>query len=232
VRGGASALFVVSWLAHGAELVRRGIESGAWPVTNLSEYLLGLAWAILGLHLVLWFGWRIYVASLVLPPLAALAAIAALPWLHEGGAAPVRERGPWFLFHTTVSTLGMATLSVAFAMSLIYLVQDRALKAKRTLSLLERMPSLERCDRIGFGALLVGFALLTLGIATGVVVNASFHERLWVAGPKQVLPLVAWIVFAGLLLARFKLGFRGRRSAWLTITGVTIGLLTAVGMTL
>jgi ABC-type uncharacterized transport system permease subunit len=44
--------------------------------------------------------------------------------------------------------------------------------------------------------------------------------------------LLAWAVFAGLLLARGALGFRGRKSAYLTIAGFTLGLMTVVGMTL
>jgi len=44
--------------------------------------------------------------------------------------------------------------------------------------------------------------------------------------------VVAWIIFAAILVARLKLGFRGRKSAYMTITGVTIGLLTVIGMTL
>ena len=79
---------------------------------------------------------------------------------------------------------------------------------------------------------MLGFVLLSLGIATGMIVNASVHGRLWILGVKQTLPLLAWALFAGLLIARFKLGFRGRKSAWLTVTGVTLGLLTVVGMTL
>ena len=43
-----------------------------------------------------------------------------------------------------------------------YLIQDRALKSKRTLRLLERLPALERCDRVGYHALLLGFLLFTV----------------------------------------------------------------------
>jgi ABC-type uncharacterized transport system permease subunit len=43
---------------------------------------------------------------------------------------------------------------------------------------------------------------------------------------------LAWLVFAGVLVARFRVGFRGRKSAYLTIAGVMLGLLTVAGMTL
>ncbi len=95
-------------------------------------------------------------------------------------------------------------------MSLLFLVQDRALKSKRGLPWLDRLPALETCDRFGFQALVIGFVLLTVGITTGVVVNANVYEQLWVLGAKQVFPLLSWLVFAGLIASRRALGFPGR----------------------
>jgi len=138
----------------------------------------------------------------------------------------------WFVFHTTVSTLGMAFLSVAFAMSLIYLVQDRVLKSKKAFKLLERLPSLQKADDIGVRSLTVGFVLLTLGIGTGLIINSEVHERLMVLGPKQIFPILAWLVFASILVFRPMLGFRGRKSAYLTIAGFALGLATVIGMTM
>ena len=132
----------------------------------------------------------------------------------------------------SVSTLGIAILSVAFAMSLIYIVHDRALKSRKTLSLLERLPSLERCDRVGLQSLAAGFLLLTLGIGTGIAVNFDVFQQWWVFGIKQIFPVVAWLMFAGILGARTALGFRGRKSAYATMAGFAIVLLSVLGMTL
>jgi ABC-type uncharacterized transport system permease subunit len=231
-RGGASALFVVAWLAHGAAVIQRGVSTQTFPLTNLGEYLLMLGWVIMTLHLALWFAGKVYAAGLVLPPLAGLACFAAMPLLASSAPHEPSLGGGWFLVHTTVSTLGMATLCVALAMSLIYLSKDRALKAGRTLRLLKRLPSLDACDRIGFRALWMGFTLLTIGIGTGIVMNETIYNRLWVMGIKQTLPFAAWAVFLAVLVARLKLGVRGRKSAYLTIAGVMLGLLTVAGMTM
>jgi len=228
----ASVAFVLTWLAHFAAVVLGGIEAGGMPLTSLGEYLLVLGWIVMTLHLYVWFRLRVYVAGLVLPPISALAAIGAMQLLSADSVRGTAGRGPWFLFHTTVSTLGMAILSLAFAMSVIYLIQDRALKSKKTLRLIERLPALEKADHVGHQALIVGFILLTLGIGTGVIINSNNYAQLWVPGPKQIFPLLAWIVFAAILSSRTVLGFRGRKSAYLTIAGFALGLLTILGMTL
>jgi ABC-type uncharacterized transport system permease subunit len=51
-------------------------------------------------------------------------------------------------------------------------------------------------------------------------------------GPKQIFPVLAWLVFASILVCRPMLGFRGRKSAYLTIAGFALGLATMIGMTL
>lgn len=229
-RKSASVMFSIGWAGHLGAVIARGRSTGQFPLSSVAEYLLFLGLAVMTLHLLLWFAWRVHAAGLVLPPIAAATGFAAFALLDTQAALPVARMGGWFLFHTTVSTLGMATLVVALAMSLLYLFQDRALKSRRPLKLLARLPPLDRCDHIGFQALLLGFVLLSVGIAAGVVVNASRYQTFWVPGIKQTAALLAWLVFAGVLAARVKLGFRGRKSAYLTITGVMLGLLTVAGM--
>jgi ABC-type uncharacterized transport system permease subunit len=226
----STGIYVVAWLGHGAEVIRHGVTEGRFPLSSVAEYLLVLGLVVMTFFLLLWFRWHVEVLSVLLPPVAAAAGFAALALFRTSASTPVAASQGWFLFHTTVSTLGMATLVVALAMSLIYLFADRALKTRRTLKLLDRLPPLDRCDRIGFQALVLGFVLLSVGIATGVVVNTAMHDRFWIPGAKQTPALLAWVVFAGVLGARFRLGFRGRKSAYLTIAGVVLGLLTVAGM--
>ena len=230
-RNAAVWVYALAWLVHGATVIRRGMDAGRFPLTNRPEYLLLLGFVVMTLYLLALIVWRVHAAGLVLPPIAAAAGFGALAVSGRTAASvPPRPQG-WFLFHTTVSTLSMAMLLVALSMSLIYLFQDRALKTRRRLKLLDRLPTLDRCDHIGFQALVVGFLLLTLGIVAGAIVNASVHGRIWTPGVKQTMPVVAWLIFATVLVARSRLGLRGRKLAYLTITGVMLGLATAAGMT-
>jgi ABC-type uncharacterized transport system permease subunit len=229
-RRATSVLLVVTWFAHLGAVVQQGLRIGGLPLTTGAEYLLVLGWIVLSLHLLLWFRAHIDVSGLVLPPLAGALCFVAMQRLGVRPARPDAPDDGWFFLHITISTLGMATLCVTFAMSVLYLVQDRALKAKRTRALLGRLPSLERTDRLGHRALVVGFVLLTIGIAAGIVVTAEEHEPI-VLGAKQILPVLAWLIFAVVLGARAALGLRGRKSAYLTIAGFVLGLATVIGMT-
>ena len=224
------AFLIPAALLHLAALVRLGITRGRFPLSNTAEFLLVLAWVVLTLYLLVWMRWKIHAAGLVLPPLAALMVAVAIG-VVPGAQQPIAYGSQgWFIFHTAVSTIGLAALGVAFAMSVIYLIQDHALKAKWSMRVLERLPSLEACDQVTHQAILWGFPLLTLGILTGVAWNFVEHNRFWAVRAKETFPLLAWLLFAALLYARSVRGFRGRRSAYLTILGFTLGLLTVLGM--
>lgn len=214
-------------------IVLHGIAEGRIPLSSRSEYLLALGFAVSVVHLFVWFKLRLQVAGLVIPTVSALATLLAWNVISANVALDAPRKLPGlFLLHTTFSTLGIATLCLSFTMSVLYLVQDRALKVRRRLTFLERFPALERCDHLGFQAMLVGFVLLSIGIATGVVVNLSVHERVWVFGIKQDTAALTWFVFGMLLVSRRFFGFRGRKSAYLTIAGFALGLATVVGMTI
>ena len=227
----ASAVFVITWVLHAVAILFIGIEAQRIPLTNMFEYLVVFGWAVSGLYLYVAFRHQFRIAGLVLPPLAGLATVAALAVSQSVGKA---ADGPnvGFLFHTSISTLGMAFLGVAFGMALLYLAQDHALKSRSTPGLLQRLPALEECDHVGFQALIVGFVMLTVGIGSGIAINADLHSRFFSGGAKQIFPMLAWGVFLIVLFSRAWLGYRGRKSAYLTIAGFLLGLATVVGMTL
>ena len=228
-RTGAMAL-AAAWLLELSTLVVAGFAASAFPLRTGPEYLLVLGWFVLTLHLALWFRSRIRAAAFVLPPVSALMILAGMLLAEPPSETSTLTTQGWFIFHTSIATAGVAALAVSFAMSLLFLVKERALKTKQPLRVLNALPTLEALDRVGFQALLYGFPLLTLGIATGMVYSAAVHDRLWIWGTKEVFPVIAWAVFAALLWARFARGVRGRRSAILAIAGFAFALLTFVGM--
>jgi ABC-type transport system involved in cytochrome c biogenesis permease subunit len=222
----------VAWALQLFTIVHHGRAVGYFPISNQVEFLLVLAWAILTLHLVVAWRSNVPVIGILLPPLAALMVVPSL-WLStRHGSMPYPGKQWLFVLHTTVATAGIAALCLAFGMSLLYLAQDRALKSKRAPTVLQRLPSLAACDRIGHIAILAGFPLLTLGIVTGAIWSFDTHGKFFNPAVKQIFPLLAWAVYAALLLFRGARGQGGRPAAYLTIAGFTLALLTVFGMSL
>ena len=77
----------------------------------------------------------------------------------------------------------------------------------------------------------VGFAFLTLAIATGMLWNMS-RGPLWTSTPKEWSALAAWFIYVALLVARHRSGWGGRRAALLGIAGFVIVVFTFFSLSL
>lgn len=181
---------------------------------------------------VLFFSRRMRVTSLV-----AVVGFVAFLIVFASLLRPVSElpasgetMGTWPHAHVLLASAGLALMGVAGLAGIFYLVEHRRLKEKRPLPRLFRGPSLEALDRINTTALAVGFPLLTLGVATGMLWQHSVNGSFWMATPHETWTLVAWVIYAGLVLVRFA-GRQGARQAAATaVAGFAFLAFAVIGV--
>jgi ABC-type uncharacterized transport system permease subunit len=74
----------------------------------------------------------------------------------------------------------------------------------------------------------VGFILLTVGLALAAVWSSNFQRTL-LENQREVLALVSWVIFGLVLYARLVRGWRGRKMAVLAIAGFVAVMLRILG---
>lgn len=220
-------LVLVGFLLHLVAIVGIGLETGEFPIQDLNQTLSFLCWTTVLIYLLSYYRYRIESLNLIIPFLVVL--LMSISNLLPEGTLGLHERllNPLDRFHIVVAIVGVSMLFLTFATSLLYLVLDQGLKAKRPLPFLMRLPSLEMCERVGYRSLIAGFSLLTIGLVTGAVAHAgtmdgSFPWR------REGLAILSWGILALILIARLARGWRGRRAAILTIiafTGILVRML-------
>lgn len=122
-------------------------------------------------------------------------------------------RSGWIVTHIALILAGYAALFFSFVSSILYLVQERSLKAKTTGGFLSRLPALEVMDDIGLRSLMLGFPFMTVGLIIGSVIAQSTFGPEYFRDPKILLSLLMWAVYMVLLFTRWNNGWRGRRAA-------------------
>jgi ABC-type uncharacterized transport system permease subunit len=127
----------------------------------------------------------------------------------------VLMRSGWIWGHIALIFVGYAALFVSFASSVLYLLQERSLKAKSQ-GWFAKLPALAVVDDIGLRSLVLGFPFMTLGLIAGSVVAQSLFGPSYFKDPKVVLSLLMWAVYMLLLFTRWSAGWRGRRAATLS----------------
>jgi ABC-type uncharacterized transport system permease subunit len=192
---------------------------GMHPAVNAREALSFVAWLICGAYLVASVRMRMpVVGALVVPVTMVLDVAARLSPSHEA----VHGVSTLGAVHIMLATGGIALFAVAAGGAVVYLVEERALKAHRAGRLFKRGPALETLDTLNRRCITFGFPLFTVAVITGAVWGVQLHDRLFT--PQYSIAVAAWIMYAVLLVARVTAGWRGRRAAIMTLGGFATSL--------
>jgi cytochrome c-type biogenesis protein CcsB len=217
-----------------ADLIVRGVQAGNIPVTNLAQSLIFLAWlvAVAGLGIILRLKMQV-IGAFVAPVVTVVLTIAAVMTQPGRLSMPDSLRSAWLPVHVTLAFLGVALFVLAAGVSVVYLIYEKRLKAKRVLGPTDsRAPSLEKLDRINYHLLGWGFLMLSLAIGTGAIWADATWGHFWSWEPQETWSLAIWILYAALLESRLTVGWRGRRVAALTLVVFTILIGSFLGVSL
>jgi cytochrome c-type biogenesis protein CcsB len=91
-------------------------------------------------------------------------------------------------------------------------------------------PGLRILDDLSYKMVMVGFPLLTLGIVTGAAWANYAWGTYWSWDPKETWSLITWLIYAAFLHARFTAGWRGKRTAVLSVIGFAAVIFTYIGV--
>lgn len=185
------------------------------------------SWTVLLVYLIVEALTRIRALGSFLVPIALLALVLGLALPHDAALLPPLTSF-WLITHVVLAFLGNAAFALTFCGGLMYLIQDRYLKAKQPGGLSAHLPSLEMLDRLNFWALAFGVPLLTQGIITGAIWARYARGSFWIWQRTTWPLIVIWGIYLGLFIGRWYLGWRGRRAALAVVVGfcaVSLGYL-------
>ncbi len=195
---------------------------------NIS-FLSALSLVMLGVNAIL------LLASLLRPvdklgvitfPLAAI--ILLLKHIAPEATRVVQEHSWPMQLHIVASLLAYSVLNIAALQALLLAVQDACLRRRHPGGLLVRsLPSLQSMETLMFQLLGAGLVLLTVSLVTGFV----FLENLFAQhlAHKTILSLLAWLLFAVLLVGRSRYGWRGQTAIRWTLSGFAALMLAYFG---
>jgi ABC-type uncharacterized transport system permease subunit len=123
-------------------------------------------------------------------------------------------RSGWIFLHVSLIFAAYAALVVSLLASLLYLVQERRLKAKA--SSLPWLPPLETTDQIALKSLLFGLPCMTGGLLIGSWIAQQTIGARYFLDPKILLAFAMWFAYCLMIFIRRHSGLRGRRAVYLS----------------
>jgi ABC-type transport system involved in cytochrome c biogenesis permease subunit len=232
----ATTLLVFAALAHTFVIGMQTMEIGVIPIVGASSAISAFVWllALAYLYIEMTTDERA-MGAFILPLLVALQIIPAFnPSTVK--AAPVLQ-GPLFSLHVSSLLFAYASFALACVIGITYVLLFKEIKAKQLGFFYTRLPSLQVLDSMNQRAIVVGWLFLTLGLVVGAVwtpeARTSGDPRVLAISledPKIFVALVSWAVYSFETFAARRLGWGGRRTAYLSAVGFAIVLVNFVAI--
>jgi ABC-type transport system involved in cytochrome c biogenesis permease subunit len=232
----ATTVLLFAALVHTFFIGMRTIEVGHVPFANASSAISTFVWLLTLSYLYLELSTDERAMGALI--LTIVVALQIIPTLNPGieSRSPVLE-GPWFGVHIASSLFAYASFALAGVLGLTYMLQFKEIKKKHLGYLYTRLPSLQILDSMNNRAVMIGWLFLTIGVVVGVIWATqarALHPEdpniraMSLNDPKIFGAVLTWAVYSFAVFARQRLGWNGRRAAWLSAIGFTLILLNFV----
>ncbi len=219
-------VFVAALGAHLAFLLLDAPQAGEPPLADISQILSVSSFGLGIAFLLASYRFDVTVLGAFVAPLSLMLFLAAGLGSSYAPVSP-RVQSAMLTLHIGANVLGLVAFALAFVAGVAYMLQEHLLRQRQLTGAFQRLPSLGVLDTIGLRSVLTGFPLLTFGMVTGTFwLLRSDGSQFYVS---QALGLVAWAIFAGVIVLRVAAGWRGRKAALGTMMGFVFTLLVLVG---
>ena len=241
-----TSLTVLGFLFHVAADITRGIAAGRVPWSNMYEFALTGTMLIVAVYLVVLLRYDLRFLGTFITGLVTVLLGATAIWFYTI-VVPLSDplKSVWLVIHVFVASLATALFALAFALSVLQLLQARrerlavaadeasvtaladtgAGSASATSAgqsgprFLRTLPSADMLESLAYRFAITGFIFWTFTRIAGSVWATDAWGRYWGFDTKEVWTFVIWVLYAGYIHARATRGWRGTRSAWLSIVG-------------
>jgi ABC-type uncharacterized transport system permease subunit len=201
---------------HFVALIENAMMSGAWTPSSMHQLESLLAFLLMVFFFMIYARYKATAPGLAVFPLVfLLTASAALGATPSAGNLPLFVSSQWIYMHVVLILIGYTALLFSFIASILYLLQERTLKAKTAGGFWSRLPALATIDEIGFKCLAWGFPFITLGLIAGSILGEARQGARFFYDPKILLSIFTWVLYVIVLYTRWNAGWRGRRAAYL-----------------
>jgi ABC-type uncharacterized transport system permease subunit len=212
-------------LLHAALLYQNTVIFSAHSLSFL--YLLSLVvWSLCALSWLVSFYRPLQNLLILIFPLAIPTILLCLlfsPSINQGTNASLGQAA-----HLILAVLTFAVVCLAALQAILLQIQDRLLHHyQHENPFLKKLPPLQTMERWLFQTILLGFVLLTVMLISSFYFFADIFQAPLLQ--KTVLTVVAWGIFALLLLGRHCFGWRGHKAVYYTLAGFVLLIVIYFG---
>ena len=219
----AVSLTVLAFALHLGSIVARGVSAGRPPWGNMFEFSVTGALAVTGVYLLLLTRKDVrYLGTFVVLPVLLTLGLAVAVFYTESAQLVPALKSVWLVIHVTAAIIASGILTIGFAQSICYLVQEKRERVpaeSRQPSFMDRLPAAAVLDRSAYKMHAFAYPIWTFAVIAGAIWAENAWGRYWGWDPKETWAFITWMVYTAYLHARATAGWKGRKAAYLACLG-------------
>ena len=208
-------------------LLYRDVFSGPDMYMGVGTAISMIVWLTL---LIYWTGsllYRIEAMQFMVLPIAAVAVL--LPLVLPPSKPMINAAMPAFRWHVVISMLAYSLFTIASLQALLMTVAETRLRSGVIAPAQGRLPPLLTMEKLLFRVIAAGFVLLTLSLGSGMLFSEELFGKPLQFSHKTVFGIASWLIFGGLLVGRWRWGWRGKVAMRWTLAGFGTLVLAYLG---
>lgn len=244
----AAMMLAVIAAVHGARCVHQGVRSrwtavwllfsffvqlavlsmrsqmrGSCPLGDTGEMFVFSAWSLTMCYLAVGSVYRVSLLGVFTAPLVSfLLGLALIPGMMDVDPEHAKHTDVWRAFHAAFSVLAYGALGLSSVAAVMFLVLNQQLKeAHLTTGLFRKLPPAKDLIFVVRRLLVLGFAVLTLGVICGVMMQKAEN------GPTSHLLMAVglWLAYGALLVVTWWRGLPPKKLALASLVLFVFSLL-------
>lgn len=224
----ARVMLIVSIIAAIVYTVNLSYAFGKFPLSSLSEAFDFIALMLAVAYLLIEITTRNANTGFLIMIIVVLFKLIALAFVkHSSEVNPILSSG-YFIVHVIPSALGYTAFTLSMIYACLYLVLHKELHQKKFGPFYKKLPPLGAMNRMIRHSVKLGFALLTLGILTGMFLSKHTFSVYLKSDPKIVMVLIVWSAYLLFLVLARVFSLKGKGYAISSIVGFVIVFLALV----
>lgn len=223
-----SRLMIATVATHFVYIGMHSVENGRCMVTTPFEMMSLVAFTIICTYMIIELTTSIRGTGFFLVGIAALFELVSSVTVRlpvSGIPNPVLSNLGIGL-HVSAAIFGYGGIAISAVYGLLYLKLYRELKKSTFGSFYRQLPSLESLERLSIASVAVGFSFLSIAIGIGVFWLPRIFENFTYADPKLLATGLVWLIYLGVLVARYVVRIDGRRVVTLSLSGFVLVLFS------
>lgn len=213
----ALGFLAVVWVIQSTFFGLRMAELNYVPVLTTFETMVFFSWILITFSVAINYFYKIDLFTFFTNVIGF--GVLSFVTFSNKGATSIAEslQGNLLILHITLAFLSYAAFLISSVFSLMYLIQERLLKARKWNSLARRLPALEQLDTFSYRLIMFGFPVLVIAVILGAIWYDAKFGTLLILDAKPIVSTLLLALYAVYFYMRIVAQWLGRRLAWLNI---------------